>query len=319
VGVRIGFYLLWFSGFLDFVLNPKSSVAIGDAQTIFDFANLVALIVLNGQQPPVGEDNPDRKPVFVPIILLYMFFGGAIVSATTTASFPRDWIEGNKAKKFSTAARQIFVHSTFLAMMGYAIYFFVSGYKSFNLFAPCKNPPVGQRLFPLADPVSFQDSPIVGLVLMPLILVLYAFVLYVAVQRYNDMKGLRPRRRTTSSWTATSRYDRIHDWLHSSERQLYVPFSHESWELSKSSRSWTILGSILMFISIVWSITALEWTIAKNDIQGVNDISTTGNFTLKGSNSNKLHRLTTSQDNSFPSLSVSFRYQRQHGVSTKAT
>lgn len=149
-----------------------------------------------------------------------MFFGGAIVSATTTASFPRDWIEGSRAKKFSTAARQIFVHSTFLAMMGYAIYFFVSGYKSFNLYAPCKNPPVGQRLFPLADPVSFQDSPVVGLVLMPLILVLYCLVLYIAVQRYNDIKGPRSWRRGKSKMS-TRNCDQLNNWLRSTETQVY--------------------------------------------------------------------------------------------------
>lgn len=219
IGVRIGFYLLWFSGLLDFVLNPSSSTAIGDAQTIFDFANLVALIVLNGQQPPAGEENPDRKPVFVPIILLYMFFGGAIVSATTTASFPKAWVHGNNMKKFSTAARQVFVHSTFLAMMGYAIYFFVLGYKSFDLFAPCRDPPIGQRLFPLSDPVSFDDSPIVGIVLMPVILGLYILVLYVAVQRYADLKGTQSQsRRRRSSWGKASRYQKLNEWLHSSER-----------------------------------------------------------------------------------------------------
>ncbi|KAE8452149.1 hypothetical protein EG329_001616 [Mollisiaceae sp. DMI_Dod_QoI] len=221
IGVRIGFYLLWFSGFLDFVFNPTSGIAIGDAQTIFDFANLIAIVVLDRQPSLVDGTTSIKRPVFVPILLLYMFFGGAVVSATTTASFPRDWLDGDKAKKFSTAARQIFVHATFLAMMGYAIYFFVSGYRRFDLKAPCKD--VGPRLFPLSDPVDFKDSPIVGLILMPLIIVLYVLILYVAVRR-----------------------------------------------------SWTILGSILMLISIVWSITAIEWTIASNNIQGVNNITTTG-------------------------------------------
>lgn len=36
-----------------------------------------------------------------------------------------------------------------------------------------------------------------------------------------------------------------------------------------------------MFISIMWSIAALEWTIAENDIQGVNDLTTTGNMHMK--------------------------------------
>ncbi|KUJ22440.1 uncharacterized protein LY89DRAFT_299130 [Mollisia scopiformis] len=260
IGVRIGFYLIWIAGFLDFTFNPSSSVAVGDAQTIFDFANVIAIIVLNNQQRPLSDTtSTDRKPVFVPIILLYMFFGGAIVSATTTASFPEDWLKGSKAKKFSTAVRQIFVHSTFLAMMGYGIYFFVSGYRNFDLVAPCKDPPVGPLLFPLSDPVSFTDSPIIGIILMPLILILYILVLYVAVQRYSDLKDGSSRTRF-QSWMPRSKYHRINDWLRSSERQL----------------SWTILGALLMLTSILWSIVALEWTIAKNDIQGVNDVSTTG-------------------------------------------
>lgn len=214
VGVRIGFYMLWLSGLMDFVFNPKSSVAIGDAQTIFDFANLVALIVLNAQQPAIGETGSSRKPVFVPILLLYMFFGGAIVSATTTASFPRDWLAGDKAKKFSTVARQTFVHSTFLAMMGYAIYFFIRGYRNFDLIAPCKD--VGPRLFPLADPVEFKNSPVVGFILMPLIIILYVFILYVAMERYTDLRALRTRRKVAFR-TKTSRFSKMIEWFRNLE------------------------------------------------------------------------------------------------------
>lgn len=213
VGVRIGFYMLWLSGLMDFVFNPKSSVAIGDAQTIFDFANPVALIVLNAQQPPIGDTNSSRKPVFVPILLLYMFFGGAIVSATTTASFPRDWLEGGKVKKFSTAARQIFVHSTFLAMMGYAVYFFVRGFRNFDLIAPCKD--VGPRIFPLADPVEFKNSPVVGFVLVPLVIILYFLILYVAIERYTDLRALR--RRKVAFRTNASKFSRMIEWLRNLE------------------------------------------------------------------------------------------------------
>jgi hypothetical protein len=178
IGVRLGFYFTWFSGLLSFVINPEDADSQADAQTIFLFANLIALVILQGQEHVKSPNASPPAPVVVPILLFYMFFGGSVSAVTSATTGLIGWRKANRKERIILAGRQVFVQLIFLSTLAYSIFFWTEGFKVFP------KPPCGSVfVFPVFNRITFDDPTTGSYLAISMLVVFYLLIWLVSWRR----------------------------------------------------------------------------------------------------------------------------------------
>lgn len=170
IGVRLGFYFQWIAGLIAWVFDPSSCEELGDAQTIFLAANLIAALVLSVQ-------DAANTNVVVIILLFYMFFGGSVSTVTSASASLEGFSRLRGTKKIAAVTRQVLVQLTFLAMLIFSFWFWCTGLYKF------KKLDCGTYVFPIAERLSLKRGQGGSVLALVLLIVMYVVIWWVSLRR----------------------------------------------------------------------------------------------------------------------------------------
>lgn len=129
LGIRVGLYLQWFSGWLCGVCHLEAASELTDSNAVFSIAIFFATVTI---------DLATTHPVEV-VILFFMFFGG--IFATRAWNMTSDYSDSQNAvttrKEFTSMFSEKLLDALYVGMFAYSLWFWFVGVNQDFLESPC--------------------------------------------------------------------------------------------------------------------------------------------------------------------------------------